>query len=121
MSIGPNSAKTPPYSGPSASSANYSRRRGDTSTQSFIELDDRVGNREEDSIDRRTRGSMISLSGSEVLVHERFVPYGKDQGYSHEFRIGPGSSRGESVNGEGKSGGIFVTTTLGQSDERSGR
>jgi hypothetical protein len=96
MSIGPNGAKIPQYSGPSASSANYSRRRGDTSTQNFIELDDRVGNREEDSIDR-TRGSMISLSGSEVPIHERFVPYGKDKGYSHEFRIGVGSSRGESA------------------------
>jgi hypothetical protein len=87
MSIGPNSAKTPQYSGPSASSANYSRRRGDTSTQSLIELDDRVGNRKEDSINRRTRGSMISLSGSEAPIHERFVPYGKEQEYSHEFRI----------------------------------
>jgi hypothetical protein len=46
---------------------------------------------------------MISLSGSEVPIHERFVPYDKDQGHSHEFRIGVGSSRREGVNGEGKS------------------
>jgi hypothetical protein len=63
---------------------------------------------------------MISLSRSEVPIHERFVPYGKEQGYSHEFRIGVGSSRGESVNGEGKSGIVFVTTTLDQPDERLG-
>jgi hypothetical protein len=120
MSIAPDSRKTPKYSGPSESSAKYSRRRGETSTQSFIELDDRIDGGEEDSIERRTRGSIISFNGSELPIHKKFVPYTRELGYSHEARVDVGRLRGESVNGERKSGRVFVTTTLYQSDQRLG-
>jgi hypothetical protein len=66
------------------------------------------------------RGSIFSLSGNEVLIHGIFVLNGKEKRYSHEFRIGVGSSTGESVNGE-SSGSVFVVATLVQSDERLGR
>ena len=91
------------------------RKRLDSSTRTFIELDDRTES--QDGVERgMAESGSIASQSSETPIHKKLVPYNGEMEYECSAKVDAGDIQGPTIKAERREG-TMMTKTVDQSSQ----